>query len=984
MGWRTCGIGNPMKDFLSSLEERTAEFGNHFRKYIQAVSHYLDPLIQRLEEKKQRDLVHILHPAYDYSSAIKIVAAAGETNEEKLNFLGTYFALQFLLANHRAIDHLRMDVLASGANKFFVYKKFMLDAGNKFRTLTAHYITELLNIFIDKEDRPEFVILGVGTKSDQDDIDVGIIDDGKRNRDKFNRAIGLIGHEMLKFATSFHFHLSEHIGSHYYSASIEEYKEVLRHEIRDFVIINEMSSGAIIIGSKGLFEQYRREITDRYFYHPGGNNKYHEGYIRGILGEVSSLLARPISATHINFKEDALRIIKSIISAQKTVFNVEAVNAWDIIDGLRNKDTKRYHEYNSLERSLTFFEIFRYLYQSFVTQDEEIMLEDASQKNIRRVARVLGYTDIGKCRAEEHLLVHYYEHIQNIRRIIPILLNDVKTHLKQHSIFASMFRLNYQGNIAQDFIQKFRFFRGTSFWDDILDDFKDEGLLKRFVNDLNDLDPDRRKEMIKKYIVWVKYDFYSLIKFLTILGKSKSSFLVYKDLNSHLLKTINRIPDVVRDFAYVFYRYPHLINSYLSLNEEKNLKHYLAMMDRKVYEKEIANIVSDLKNLINIHLLSSQYFRRFFLRILDKYPESIKLLKKPHRLKEFADGIYSDIDSMRAFGEKKQKLGDYYDFEIMRVGLNTLNGAPVEMTNAEFTDFSDKYIHFLFDTCRQEVDAQYNKRMITEDLLAIFAAGGHAREQAYDDDYDIIVILNSDNPEMLSYCNKIISKMNCEIIKRGTIPHHRFAEYFGRYVILLKEIEQLLSEKRSDIFIEKSQMLGARLIVGSHRFENEFLERIVKYHIFRKKEEYIKQMIGEINSRHQAEKESRTADNNIKEGIGGLRDIEMMMLIIKATFNIKEPVNSKLFKDVAARQENLKDDLCKLANAFGFLKSLRDIYRLTAGATDDIVPEALQHCAKIMGYRSSKELHNKFKEMRREVEETIQSLINELTKNKIT
>ncbi|GAH03713.1 unnamed protein product, partial [marine sediment metagenome] len=287
--------------------------------------------------------------------------------------------------------------------------------------------------------------------------------------------------------------------------------------------------------------------------------------------------------------------------------------------------------------------------------------------------------------------------------------------------------------------------------------------------------------------------------------------------------------------------------------------------------------------------------------------------------------------------------------------------------NAEFTEFSDRYMDTLFDICRQEVDAEYKKRIITEDLLAIFAAGGHAREQAYDDDYDIIVLLNSDDEEILSYCNKIVSKMNSDIIKRGTIPHHRFADYFGRFVILMREIEQLLSEDRPDIFIEKSQILGARLVVGSHRFENEFLERVVKPQIFDKKEDYIKQMIGEIHSRHTADKKQLLPASNIKESSGGLRDIEMMMLILKAKFNLKGPVNSKLFEDVARLQSNLENDLKELADALNFLKNLRDVYRLTAGATDIIVLEALRSPANIMGYKSGAELYRKFVAMRKKV-----------------
>ncbi|NIP41278.1 MAG: hypothetical protein GWN61_01065, partial [candidate division Zixibacteria bacterium] len=68
-------------------------------------------------------------------------------------------------------------------------KKFMIDAGNNFRMLTSNYINQLLNMYLKDKSGPAFVILGVGTKADQDDIDVGIIDDGTGNRHEFNRVI---------------------------------------------------------------------------------------------------------------------------------------------------------------------------------------------------------------------------------------------------------------------------------------------------------------------------------------------------------------------------------------------------------------------------------------------------------------------------------------------------------------------------------------------------------------------------------------------------------------------------------------------------------------------------------------------------------------------------------------------------------------------------------------------------------------------------
>ncbi|MGB3341996.1 MAG: hypothetical protein WBB37_11005 [bacterium] len=965
-----------MKDFIKKLSERTGEFGNHYRKYRQAVEKHLSTLVTKLEAHKRRDAVHILHPGYDFGNELSIVASTAQGTEEKLNFIGTYFALHFLLHNRYAVDQLKMDVLALRADRLSIYKKFMLAVGNNFRMLTAEYIKELLDIFIDRTDSPDFVILGVGTKSDQDDIDVGIIDDGHGDRMKFNRAIAHISQEMLKFAITFHFHLSEHIGDNYYSASINEFKKALKHEIKDFVIINEMLSAAVINGSNQLFNKYRKEIIDRYFYHQESDNRYHEGYLRGITGEVHSLLARPISTTSIHFKEDGLRAIKSIICAQKTVFNIDQVNAWAIIEKLKTVDSKNNDNYNALERSLTFFEIFRYLYQLFITQDEEIVLDDNALENIGRVAKILGYKNLGRCHAEEHILVHFYEHIQNIRKIIPTLVDDIKEHLRLTSRFTPMMHSSYPGNIAEDFIEEFRFFKGTSFWHDILDNFKIEDFVLRFVEALNSLPPKKRKNIIKQYFELFRYDLYSLIYLITILGKHKSSFPVFEELNVHLLKNVEAMPGVVRNLAYVFNNFPVLVNRYMALNSDLALNSYLRIFEKKIFEKDIADIVNDMVTLIGIHLSSSKFFKRFIMRILDKYPDSIRLLESPLQLQEFADGIYSDINSMPTFQARKERLGDYYDCEMMRVGIKTLSGATVEETNAEFTEFSDRYMLTLFDLCRYDVDSQYKKRLITDDLFAVFAAGGHAREQAFDDDYDILVLLNSKDPEILKYCNKIITKMNGEIIKRGTIPHHRFTDYFGRFVILLEDVEQLLAEERDDIFIEKSQMLGARLIIGSHRFEEEFHRRIVKPYIFDRKQEYISQMTNEIMSRHNSTDEKiMEIERDIKEGVGGLRDVEMMMLILKAKYEITTPVNSQLFDCIARDHKNLSKDIQNMAKAFSFLKTLRDTYRITAGASDIIITESLDGAKQVMGYQTNNELYRAFQRTKREVKKSIANLL---------
>ncbi len=965
-----------MRRYISRIRDLSREFGNHHYKQMMMIRRHLPDLIRRLEETKNRENVHVLHPAYDFEPEIRTVARCGSTTAEKLDLTGTFFALQLLYINRQAIDLLQMGSRKAADDRSTVYRKFMINAGNNFRHLTRCYLEILFDLFAGEASYPGFVILGVGTKSDQDDIDIGIIDAGEGDRKSLNRLIARVSQEFFKYATSFHFHLSEHIGTQYYSASIAEYKRELENKIGDYVIVSEMLNAAVIAGERALYNQFRKEITARYFYRPGEDNRYHEGYLRGIIGEIQSLLAKPISRKMIHLKEDGLRIIKNTIAAQKTIYCVDEVNAWQILDRLKYSNPQRLNEYYLLERSLTFFEIFRYLYQLFSAQQEELPIERTALRNIRRVSRALGYSDIGITDATTNLLVHYYEHVQNARRVTPVLINDIKEHLNTISKFRCFLTTEHPGNMTLEFIKQFRFFVGTSFWDDVLDNLRQDSILAKFTDDYRALTRTQRDRVVRMYFQWFKYDLNSFIKMLVILGNNRQSSGIFNELNDYLLERIASIPDIIRGIVYIFNRFPTLINGYLALNREDQLDVIAGLFRNKKYESEILTLIAGFNHLINLHRSSSSFFKRFFMRVLNRYPEAISLLNDDRSLTEYADGIYSDIESMPTFDEKREKLGDYYDLEMLRVGIKTLNGASPGVSNREFTQFSDNYVRTLFDLCRREVDAETRGRIVTEDLFTIFAAGGHGREQGYDDDFDVIAILNSDNPQIHKYCSQIVIKMNREITKRGTIPHHRFADHFGSYVITFGQLVDFLQRPNHDIFVEQSLLLGARMIVGSNHIEREFHNSIIRTLIFRRGGEYINVMAEEMHKRHEHyQGPDSTAGINIKETAGGLRDIEMLMLIFKARFRVKAPVNLKVFRLVRKMGFEMKSDLKKLSRAFGFLKQLRDVYRLTNGASDLIIPHALDNPARIMGYESRQELFDSFLETTAAVTRIIDRLL---------
>jgi UTP:GlnB (protein PII) uridylyltransferase len=174
------------------------------------------------------------------------------------------------------------------------------------------------------------------------------------------------------------------------------------------------------------------------------------------------------------------------------------------------------------------------------------------------------------------------------------------------------------------------------------------------------------------------------------------------------------------------------------------------------------------------------------------------------------------------------------------------------------------------------------------------------------------------------------------------------------------------------------------MIVGTNKFQSRFIERIIKPHIFEKSQEYIAQLINEMKSRHKDKRNIGRQNVNIKEGIGGLRDIEFLLLIYKAKYNLVEPLNLKLIQKILQFRQNDQKDLLNLIQYRNFLKQVRDLYRLTVSAGDILKIEYMQPVAKIMGYQQNdpdKAIEHLVKDIygtMDQVHDTIQQLIERI------
>ncbi len=951
-------------DAYSRIEAQASELGNYHRKFLFFVSKTKNKLLQRLETEGVYDQVHLRTPAVDLATEMDVIRSVSRDSKETLDFLGCYFAIQLLHMKLRTLSVMTME-LTAGKPRIDAYRGFLLSVGDRFEQLTSTYMEKLLDIFIAPEDRPEFVVFNCGTKADQDDIDIGVVDDGSNKRKALNRAIAKLIREMIRRASPLHLYLSEHVGSMSYTASIDEYEELLETGIHDFIIINEMIGATPSFGSAALFGEFQQRVTHRYYFDPDADNRFHEGFLRGILGEIRSLVIAGVKQDRINPKNDGVRLLKACVSVGKTIFQIESANPWKILDALRIQDRDREATYTQIDDALSYLETVRHLYQLYAAQEEEICFDVAgTRENLQSVAKAMGYRDRGFITASDHLLIHYSETIERAKAAAEHFLRDVTMQLKAMSSLTSMLsrgRLKRTpsdsgaGNLALEVMKALEFFKGTRFWDDLLEPFdrKDGIVLKRWTSDLMLLEPATRAETIARYIDWGIYSPLTFTRFLLILGKTKrrrSETSLFEEFNTAFLSELAESQDGGGSMTRIFNHYPELVNRYLMALREEDIEHFEGLLEHPLWDEELNEVRQHLLHLCDLHHRYSRYFRRFFHRVVTKYPQYIPVLHDPAKLRQIAQGSMSNIDTMSTHKESMEKMGEYFDLEFFRLGQQTLQGYPLPAIDREFIEFSDTYLTNLFDVCKQEVKESLDHPVRTQDLLGVFATGGHARHQAFDDDYDLVVLLDSDDAEILDFSAQVLTRVNREITKRGIMPHFRFADYFGSFVTCFSQLHDFLTEQREDRFIDQCQLLEARMIVGSQHLQKEFERRIVKRYIFDRQEQYIPDMVRELQSRHEHAKPGGDDQLNFKECTGGLRDIEMLLLIYKARYRLLAPIGKELFYTLERMFPDYAREFQVLKRALDFTKQARYLYRLSASADDSFVVDSLGTTATAMDF----------------------------------
>ncbi len=236
------------------------------------------------------------------------------------------------------------------------------------------------------------------------------------------------------------------------------------------------------------------------------------------------------------------------------------------------------------------------------------------------------------------------------------------------------------------------------------------------------------------------------------------------------------------------------------------------------------------------------------------------------------------------------------------------------------------------------------------DRLGIFLSGGNARGRPYDEDYDLIALVDSSVPEERRAAERVAALMNRQIARRGVIPQHRLGEHLGCFVVSLDELVELLSRPDDHLFVDRCQVLGCRMVVGGSRVAQQLEQRVLGPLIFRKAEEFAARVEQEVVERRRVHRPLLEGQVDIKRSPGGLREIYLALALAKARLATWNPGDGDPF-GALQRMDPARAPIYEgLSSANEFLVAVRTAYRVTVAASDQIEREHLEAPTRILDY----------------------------------
>ena len=217
--------------------------------------------------------------------------------------------------------------------------------------------------------------------------------------------------------------------------------------------------------------------------------------------------------------------------------------------------------------------------------------------------------------------------------------------------------------------------------------------------------------------------------------------------------------------------------------------------------------------------------------------------------------------------------------------------------------------------------------------LALIAVGGYGRSEMVPySDIDIMLLSRGRDKETTESAQSVLYKL--WDMGLNISPSFR---------TLAECLQDSIDDPKT-----RTAIIDSRFLIGDKKVFEEFGRDIYPKILFKKKRDFVGGILGEVNKRHKTfEGSVYLLEPNIKEGIGGLRDVHTLTWLSKVILKIN---------DMSGLEAILaKSDYIHLIKAFDFFLKIRLSLHIVSKCRNDVLSFEFQDSvAQLMGFKNTK------------------------------
>ncbi|MCL4478018.1 MAG: bifunctional [glutamate--ammonia ligase]-adenylyl-L-tyrosine phosphorylase/[glutamate--ammonia-ligase] adenylyltransferase [Deltaproteobacteria bacterium] len=342
----------------------------------------------------------------------------------------------------------------------------------------------------------------------------------------------------------------------------------------------------------------------------------------------------------------------------------------------------------------------------------------------------------------------------------------------------------------------------------------------------------------------------------------------------------------------------------------------------------------------------------YLSHLLIKYPENLDaLVLSRYAITERSYGeMYEELHNLykqlKSYEDKLNLLRDFKNMEILRIGINDINGnLNIMEVSEQLSSLADVILNMALLAVLEELKPVYGTipDMETDGMAVIGMGKLGGKELNYNSDLDLVFIYGSDKPttKQLS-AQEYFSKVVQRFITAISLPTQNGYAYnidtrlrpSGNLGPLVAHIDAFIQyHLESSMTWEKQALLRARGIIGPPVLLNRLFDGVRQAFSSIKRDESLKMDIHDMRMKLEKSVNSNTGYYNFKKGSGGLMDIEFIVQYLELLYGSDSPVimERNTFLALELLMENgyiSKKDMDILKDGYMFLRKLENRMRI--------------------------------------------------------